>query len=439
MGLFGLFKKKEEPIAEVKEEKYEYKTHMIYGEQLKNTLDSVKEFEKRDCYDQLKNFLFSNMTDRVCLVYGLRRTGKTIMMRQAMLEMSDEDREKCAYIKITINDDMKALNEDFKQLRKDGFKYVFIDEITLLDDFVDNAAILSDIYAAEGMKIVLSGTDSLAFWYTVRGELYDRAVQIHTTFISYSETKRLLKKDDFDEYIREGGTLSPSPLFADIDATSNYIDTSIVRNIRRSVKGSEEMDGQILQVMEAIAYNYVLAALNDKNASYDFHVSARYLKNQQENKFKLDTTIVNQIRDYLKAIDCTTLINDSNRLVFTQPGMMYSKVEAIIDELMTDRHYVSMSDVERVVFLGNLHGAVLMMLRDDYGSLDENSYKVKIEEPVEVSEEPVAEDKPEASEEVQETETAEVTEDTEATESVEASENSDTVTEEKADANADNG
>ena len=39
----------------------------------------------------------------------------------------------------------------------------FIDEVTLMPDFIDSAALFSDIYAAQGMKIVLSGTDSLGF------------------------------------------------------------------------------------------------------------------------------------------------------------------------------------------------------------------------------------------------------------------------------------
>ena len=35
-------------------------------------------------------------------------------------------------------------------------------------EFIDSAALLSDVYAAQGMKIVLSGTDSLGFWFALR-------------------------------------------------------------------------------------------------------------------------------------------------------------------------------------------------------------------------------------------------------------------------------
>lgn len=35
-----------------------------------------------------------------------------------------------------------------------------------MEDFIDGAALFSDVYAACGMKIVLSGTDSLGFYFT---------------------------------------------------------------------------------------------------------------------------------------------------------------------------------------------------------------------------------------------------------------------------------
>ena len=50
---------------------------------------------------------------------------------------------------------------------------MFIDEVTLLNDFIEGAALFSDVFAASGMKIVLSGTDSLGFMFTGDEELYD--------------------------------------------------------------------------------------------------------------------------------------------------------------------------------------------------------------------------------------------------------------------------
>lgn len=87
-------------------------------------------------------------------------------------------------------------------------RYVFIDEVTLMRDFIDSAALFSDVFAAMGMKIILSGTDSLGFWAgDGSGALRPGAKPIHTTFIPYREYSRLLGIDSIDEYIRYGGTL----------------------------------------------------------------------------------------------------------------------------------------------------------------------------------------------------------------------------------------
>ena len=45
----------------------------------------VRNLKDRDCFKQLQKYLNSDATDRVCLVFGLRRTGKTTMLRQAVL------------------------------------------------------------------------------------------------------------------------------------------------------------------------------------------------------------------------------------------------------------------------------------------------------------------------------------------------------------------
>ena len=137
------------------------------------------------------------------------------MLRQAIGRMTKENLSRTAYIKARRNDNMAMMNRDLKKLFDAGFRYVFIDEVTLMEDFIDSAALFSDVFAAMGMKIVLSGTDSLGFWLAMDQELYDRAKPIHTTFIPYREYSRLLGIDSIDEYIRYGGTLRAGELAFD--------------------------------------------------------------------------------------------------------------------------------------------------------------------------------------------------------------------------------
>ena len=115
--------------------------------------------------------------------------------------------EHTAYIKIQTTDNMSKLTKDLDRLFKGGYKYVFIDEITLMEDFIGTAAVLSDIFSMMGMKIVVSGTDSLDFAMANRDELYDRSIMIHTSFIPFREYTRLLDIQSVDRYIEYGLSL----------------------------------------------------------------------------------------------------------------------------------------------------------------------------------------------------------------------------------------
>ena len=175
------------------------------GAALANWAREAASWERRDKFGNIMKYLRWKTESRVCIIYGLRRTGKTTMLMQAAADLTEEEFAKAFYIKASARTSIHEMSRALADFEKRGYKYAFIDEATLMEDFIDAAAIFSDSYAAAGMKIVLSGTDSLGFWFTLDNELYDRAYMIHTTFIPYAEHARLLKTPDIDEYIRFGG------------------------------------------------------------------------------------------------------------------------------------------------------------------------------------------------------------------------------------------
>lgn len=291
----------------------EYKTNVVLGDELKAFAEGVKKYEKRDCFCKLLRYLKCESNDRICIIYGLRRTGKTTMLRQAIGELPIN---KTAYLKAKVSDTMADMNSDLKLLYKNGFRYVFIDEVTLLQDFIDSAALFSDIFAAQGMKIVLSGTDSLGFWLTLNQELYDRAAMIHTTFIPFHEHCRLLKTNDLDEYIRFGGTLragetdfddkelfSDEISFRDDESTRRYIDTAICRNIQNSLAfyqsgthfrhlyslyNAGELTNAINRIIEEMNHSFVADVLNAKFKSNDLGISAKNLRKDKDPEQRTD-------------------------------------------------------------------------------------------------------------------------------------------------------
>ena len=301
-----------------------FMTNVTTGENLVRIAHGVEKFKTRDMFGAIMKYLRSDSSDRVLVVCGLRRTGKTTMLRQAVLALSAEERARAAYAKMTERDTMAKLRADLEALDAAGFKYVFIDETTLMEDFIDTAGVLSDIFAGMGMKIVLSGTDSLGFWFAERGELYDRAFTLHTTFIPFREHARLLGTDDVDEYINFGGTLRTGELlfshadakndaasFRDDETTRFYIDTAIARNIQRSLRCVDggrhfrllidlyeagELTNAVNRIIEDMNHRFVLQTLVREFESSDLKLAARNLARTADTARRTDALLKADIR-----------------------------------------------------------------------------------------------------------------------------------------------
>ena len=291
-----------------------YRTNVSSGLALRTMVKNVLGFKKRDCYRTLEKFLRSETAGKVCLLYGLRRTGKTTLLFQAISELPDLD--KAAYIKARVTDTMADFNHDLKILFEQGFRYVFIDEVTLMSDFINSAALFSDVFGMMDMKIVLSGTDSLGFWFALDDELYDRAVTIHTTFIPYREYERLLGIHSIDEYIRFGGTLrigetafddddlaNEEASFRDDESTRRYIDTAICKNIQHSLLcyghgehfanlknlyEANELTGAINRIIESMTHQFVLRVLTERFKSHDLGSAAEVLRKDSREDHRTD-------------------------------------------------------------------------------------------------------------------------------------------------------
>ena len=61
------------------------KTTMYQSQNIYDGIEIIKRvepvgFKKRFCYHALKRYIFEDNSGKVCALYGLRRTGKTILM-----------------------------------------------------------------------------------------------------------------------------------------------------------------------------------------------------------------------------------------------------------------------------------------------------------------------------------------------------------------------
>lgn len=325
--------KKNLPAAAKPDDSTSFIMNAITGAGLLEMAETANDFKKRDCYEKISSYLYGKPADKVCLVYGLRRTGKTTLLKQLILDMKEEDRKQTIYIKARVGETIADLNKDIKLAREKGIKFFLIDEITLLEDFIDNAALLSDVYAVQGLKFVLSGTDSLGFYFAESEELYDRAVTVHTTFIPYNEHARLLGIKSIDEYIRYGGTLKAGELdfedaelnveeasFRDDETARRYIDTAICKNIQHSLKcyqkgryfrhlrelyDANELTNAINRIIEDENHDFTVQVITDLFESHDLGSTAQLLRKARDEDKRtdiLDEIDKSQILETLKKI-----------------------------------------------------------------------------------------------------------------------------------------
>ena len=99
-----------------KEKNLDFKTKVIVGNRLKSLVSITRNYKKRECIQMLRDYIFKDIADKVFILYGLRRTGKTTLIRQIILELSESDFNKAAFIQITSKDSLSDIDEDLRLL-----------------------------------------------------------------------------------------------------------------------------------------------------------------------------------------------------------------------------------------------------------------------------------------------------------------------------------
>ena len=402
-----------------------FKTKVRIGKELEAQIALTRKYKKRECISTLRDYVFGPEQDKVLIIYGLRRTGKTTMIRQILTELPQTEFGKAAFIQVTSGDTLADVDSDLRKLEKSGYRYIFIDEVTLMEDFVEGAALFSDIYASSGMKIILSGTDSLGFAFTREEQLYDRCILLHTTFIPYREFERVLGVCGIDEYIRYGGTMSLGGInynddtpFSDSKHTEEYIDTAIARNIQHSLKTYQygghfrqlldlyergELTNVINRVVENINHSFTKEVIERTFKSHDIAVTAANLLrdredpinikehmdldsvtagimkmldilNKEDQSIDVDADHMTQIREYLTMLDLIMEIDleslpevsrKGKVTVITQPGMRYAQAEAITTNMLLDPEFQELSVKERQRILDRLLSEIRGRMMED--------------------------------------------------------------------------
>ncbi len=162
-------------------------------------LDSVKPLLKRK---------------EVLVMKGIRRCGKSTIMRQIMKELvkSGVSKSQILYINMEdygLKDSLRLeLFEHVLQTYKESFSpkgkiYFFIDEIQMIPEWERYVRTKYDL--AEDIKFIVSGSNASLLARELATKLTGRNLTIEIRSLNYSEFKQFKKDPDFSEYLRYGG------------------------------------------------------------------------------------------------------------------------------------------------------------------------------------------------------------------------------------------
>ena len=227
-----------------------YRTLIIQGDKLTRLLQTVAKFPvRRNFYVDLDAFIEGNASPEVLLLYGVRRTGKTTAMLQAIVHLSEEERQKAVFFQVRKSrktrdclisgDTVQDIQEDIGRLLEEGKKYFFVDEATRLIDFQYGADVFADVLAMSGGKIVLSGTDSLCLDDARKDALSGRAFSANTSHIFFAEWSDICGSDSVEDFAKYGGVLGNSKqiqqLFGSPNSCEEYIQSAYAQNLEHSI------------------------------------------------------------------------------------------------------------------------------------------------------------------------------------------------------------
>lgn len=215
---------------------YEYTGDSLRELCLRYKVDKLK---SRDFVKAIKEY--SNLNElRILAISGLRGTGKTTGILQAIYDMNLFNEA----VFITI--DEKAVMDclDLRELVWNKYKnkkYIFIDEITRIMDIINNSGFLCDAVSASGHRVIISGTDSLGLVKSEGAGLYHRVINLNVTQITFAEAQRTMNQSLVD-YVQLGGLYNADSI-ADIEGVRRYIDTAVVDNIQNTLTKNKGVTG----------------------------------------------------------------------------------------------------------------------------------------------------------------------------------------------------
>lgn len=332
----------------------EFETSVQTGELLDRMVAGVSGYTKRQLVMELTKYLRDQMDNRICLLFGLRRTGKSTIMLQAIAGFTEKDRGRTAYIRVTASDGKQALLRDIQKLAAMGYRYLFLDELTVWNDFAETVEMLSDVYGGMGVKMVVSGMNPAGVARAVKSSLYDRALVLHTTEITYKEYCWLLGETGMETYLQCGGMLQRGNVWgeeANMALPEEQFIQTYMENVICQNMGQEQTD-VICEKIHEMNEARILSMFSHDFKLYNWEEAAKKRRGGRP----LEPEEHRQAVQYLEELDLYETypfvhIKDDNRTeykeVFTLPWISFAQSRMLLNAMMEDLYFAGLSERDK--------------------------------------------------------------------------------------------
>ncbi|HBM98587.1 MAG TPA: hypothetical protein DD413_04105 [Ruminococcus sp.] len=299
-------------------------------------LDKVYE---RDFVDSIRKYCFGSKIQRVYVVCGLRATGKTFGLFQAVEDFNDT-----IYIRAQL-DESQTGRDYIEYLRNVKEKNIIIDEYTWIKDNRDLSYYLWTL-VEDGKRIVITGTHSLDLDYLECGELVHRTNRINVNMFSYEEFCRIYQKpyckESCIEFLKTGGIFTDYAIDNFRDLT-RYIQEAVIDDLARFMNLP-------IDEAKAIVYDIMYLAVCDSTETNIKYPESR-IENQEYRtmltnfgidpdveitpfKFKVASEVLEKARFVIKTYN---IVNEEEyRLHLVNPSIAYQMVNAVFDKKSAD-------------------------------------------------------------------------------------------------------
>ena len=295
---------------------------------------------------------FYNHTSLIKIIYGLRRSGKSVILNQ----ISDEirkmgvDEDHIIYINfesLDFYDITNAIELDKyikNKVKDDKIYYVFLDEIQKIEQF---EKAINSLSITDKFSIFVTGSNSRMTFAELSTDLSGRYVSFRVNTLTFKEIVELTntKKEDYEKLlfdIFEWGCLPQRFSFNDDNAKFTYIsdvyDSIILRDIVERLK-----------IKDITSFNKILQYLLEiEGREFSATNVLEYLK-KENSEISTQTLYI-----YLEALCSAFIINKVNRYDIHGKAILKSLNKYYVSDLGIKKIKINQKDVNYSHYLENI-------------------------------------------------------------------------------------